>query len=474
MSSKYDAVIIGAGVGGITAGCYLAKARKKVLVVEQHSVPGGCCSSFNREGYRFDVGVHYLGGVERDFFKEILEDIGLRGRLHFNRFDPYDKIIFPDIITYISSDIGETIANFQKNFPTEKENISSFFDFILQDNFFEIYKKVKAISLRTLLNDFFLDYRLIAIIESLIYNIGVSGRECSALAAVVLYRDYILEGGYYPSGGMQGFVDVIVARYLEYGGDLILGKKVKRIVCKNQKIVGVLLDDTTYFETNLVVSNGDATQTFQQLLEGVEATERGKLDWLKPSPSIFAVYLGMQGGAKQITNEICNIWSFKNYQIDENMLHLGKDYSDEELPYVLLTFPSSREIEAPKQDKYTLQLFTLASYGTKEYWDDNRDAIVEKMVKHAEGILPDLRSYINTIVSATPRTLERYTLNKDGACFGWKSTIQQLRPRVFPPKTSIKNLYLVGHWCTIGSGQGGVPKVMVSAKKVSELILKEC
>ena len=74
---------------------------------------------------------------------------------------------------------------------------------------------------------------------------------------------------------------------------------------------------------------------------------------------------------------------------------------------------------------------------------------------------------------ATLINFYNYTLNKNGAAFGWASTINQIKASLFPPMTSLDNLFLVGHWCTIGSGQGGVPKSIFSGRKVSHLILKK-
>ena len=74
---------------------------------------------------------------------------------------------------------------------------------------------------------------------------------------------------------------------------------------------------------------------------------------------------------------------------------------------------------------------------------------------------------------ATLINFYNYTLNKNGAAFGWASTINQVKALLFSPKAYINNLFLVKHWCTIGSRQGGVPKVIFSGRKVSYLILKK-
>ena len=131
MNKKYDVVIIGAGIGGLVCGCYLAKAGLKVLICEQHSIPGGYCTSFSRKGYRFDSAVHYMGGINRGSFKGILNELGLENDIRFIQNDPTDKIILKNSTTYIRANPHDTIKEFKKSFPHESVNIVNFFEFLI-------------------------------------------------------------------------------------------------------------------------------------------------------------------------------------------------------------------------------------------------------------------------------------------------------------------------------------------------------
>src|SRR4030042_957733 len=152
---KYDVVIIGAGVGGLVCGCYLAKEGLRVLIVEQHDKPGGYCTSFQRKGYEFDVGVHYLGGLKKGILGKTLKELDLERRIEFIQFNPTDKIVLPNNTTYISSDPFETIVNFKKSFPRNSIQIDSFFKFIMEQNLSVLGKKAKLMSFEQLLNEFF-------------------------------------------------------------------------------------------------------------------------------------------------------------------------------------------------------------------------------------------------------------------------------------------------------------------------------
>src|SRR5512139_3394531 len=89
----YDAAIIGAGISGLVCGCYLAKAGMKVLIVEQHSKPGGYCTSFKRKGFIFDAAAHSFGGVKYGLVGKILAELAVDKRLEIRRVDPTDIIV---------------------------------------------------------------------------------------------------------------------------------------------------------------------------------------------------------------------------------------------------------------------------------------------------------------------------------------------------------------------------------------------
>src|SRR4030042_6156636 len=110
----YDAVIIGAGIGGLVCGCYLAKAGMKVLIVEQHHKPGGYCTSFKRKDFTFDVAVHYIGAARHGgIINKILTELSLTNRIELIKFDPCDKIILPDGDIYIRRDYEDTMDEFR-------------------------------------------------------------------------------------------------------------------------------------------------------------------------------------------------------------------------------------------------------------------------------------------------------------------------------------------------------------------------
>ena len=460
--------IIGAGIGGLVCGCYLVKSGYKVLIVEQHDKPGGYCTSFQRRGYRFDSAIHYLGGINNGILGKIIDELNIRNKLKFYQPDPTDKIIMPDEITYIRKDHRDTLKEWQKSFPKEKTELSNFFKFISQKDVLNIYGATKNKSFRKILNSFFSDEHLkSALGVPLFGNMGLPPGRISAFTAIILFREFILDPGYYPEGGMQNFSDVLAQEFKSNNGDLLLSEKVINIGTANNEVTGVKLNSGEKINSRFVVSNCDAFQTFNTLLKQ-NTKEAAVTKKLKPSNSIFCIYTGVLNFLKKEQIDPCNIWYFKTYDLERSYTLLGEKVRDINIPGVMLSFPSLHDKTAIKD---TVQIFTMATFETKKFWDRQREAFAKKMFFMAKNILPSLANNLDVVITATPHTFYRYTYNYKGAAFGWESTLNQIDSSLLPQKTSIKGLFLVGHWCTMGSGQGGVSTVALSGMKAAKSIM---
>ena len=473
MKEKYDVVIIGAGIGGLVCGCYLAKAGLKTLIVEQHDKPGGYCTSFSRSGYRFDVGVHYFGGVKKRFFGNILKELKVDNAIKFDQFDPTDKIILPDNITYIRSDYNATMNELKKSFPKEKKGITGFFTFIMQDDFLNIYRKVKQLTFQELLDEFFEDYRLKATIEAMLYNIGISAKRAPALCGIILYRDYIFDPGHYPIGGMQKFPDVLAALFKKFGGHLILGKMVTKVLASKSGVHGVSVDNKHKFYSQIIIANCDATQVFSKLLKDIKSKESRLIKKLEPSPALFVIYIGLNKDLQEITDETCNIWKFNSYELDEYFTDLNKSlFMSDKIPFTMISFPSSHDHGLGYKGKSTVQLFMYAPFKNEDFWKRKKDWLANRVLENIKDILPDIGREVDIKTIASPTTFYQYTLNKSGAAYGWSSTIEQSRSSIFPSKTSINGLFFTGHWCTTPGGQGGIPKVAFSGRQTAQSVVQ--
>lgn len=469
MSERYDVVIIGAGISGLICGCYLVKRGLRVLIVEQYSKPGGYCTSFERSGYRFDVGIHYLGGVKRGILAEIIKELDLKEEIKFNQYDPTDKIIIKEHVTYLRADPFDTVNEFKKSFPGEKRNIEKFFMFVTKNNFADLYRRTRYLSFGKFLDSFFSDYNLKATFGILVGNIGVSPKKASAFSCLTLFTQYLLDPGYYPVGGIQELPDALVRTFKKNKGDLILSNKAIRIIAHNKKIKQVILQSGEKINTDIIVSNADATQTFKELLN-IEGEEANILDKLTLTPSTFLVYLGLNNIRKILTGKY-NIFYFSTYDIDRIYSGLGENILKDRLDWIVCSFPSLHDSSIQK-NKDTMMILFFAPFKSNKFWLREKEVLSEKMIQKAEEILPNLRNYVKLKIIATPHTLYRYTSNYRGAFAGWAPVYST---RVFiPQKTSINGLYLTGHWCNTGYlPYGGISNVSFLGKRCATLILQE-
>ncbi|MBL7156729.1 MAG: NAD(P)/FAD-dependent oxidoreductase [Candidatus Omnitrophica bacterium] len=473
MDTKYDVVIIGAGIGGLVCGCYLAKAGMRVLIVEQHNKLGGYCSSFTRNGFTFDVAVHYIGGGRNGGeIGRLITEHNLKKYFEFVQIDPCDKIVLPNKVIYIRKDRRNTIMEIKKKFPHEKENIENFFTFILKKNFLHIYSKTKKKTFKHLLNQYFNDKKLIASLSVLLGNMGLPAARLSAITGITLYREYILDGGYYPKGGTQVFADSLGQRFNDYGGSVRLSEKVTRIITENKRIQGIGLENGEIIMSKFVVSNADATHTFNNLLDIKEKKFLKKVNNMEVSPSVFAVFLGLKVDLKKILKDHCAIWYFNTWNIDSCYEHYAVNILKPELDYIVCTFPSLHDSSLSPKNKSTMQIYVCAPFHNEKFWKKYKEIIYRKMIRKAEKLIPNLSDFIEVKAIATPLDFNKYTLNRQGAMYGWASTVNQIANFLVPKETDVQGLYLAGHWSTSGLGQGGITSVAYSGRRAAKLILK--
>jgi phytoene dehydrogenase-like protein len=478
---KYDVVIIGAGIGGLVCGCYLAKAGLKVLIVEQHYKPGGYCTSFQRGGYTFDVGVHYLGSCrERDgVIYNILQDLSLLNKIKLLRNDPCERIITPNEIILIRQDKEKTKQELINHFPKEEQSIKRFFDFILTEDLLSLVSKTKSLTFNEFLNAFFQDYKLKTILSIPIGNLGISPSKASALSSIFLYREYILDGGYYPQGGIQNFPDLLASKFTEYGGGLLLSNKVKRIIVKNERVTGIELNEGKIIQTGFVVSNADATTTFKELMSS-ECIEKKKVEQLEISPSAFIVYLGLNNNLEKLMDKHFSTWLFSTYDLERcfdtdryyNLERYDHRNNGFNVDYLICHFPSLVDRQLAPKDKSVVRAMVWVKSTNRILQADYKEYLYKKIVLKLNEIIPDIQKSIEIKETASPSTLHKYTSNWNGSSLGWSSAVNQVDRNIFPSQTSIKGLYLSGHWVTNGIGQSGIPLVAFCGRNVANLLLR--
>jgi phytoene dehydrogenase-like protein len=444
----YDVVIIGSGISGLVCGCYLARAGMKVVVIEQHDKPGGYFTSFKRKGFLFDAAAHSFGNYrEGGHVRKVFSEIGVDKIINIRRFDPSDIIVSPDFRLTFSNNRESTIAGLSGTFPSEKNNIIRFFSFLTSSDQSE-FAKLKDKTFGSLLHSFFKDERLINSLAVPVFgNGGLPPSLMHAFSGSKIFSEFIIDGGYYPEGGMQNLPDALARIVRQNGGNVIYRRLVKKILHKDRSATGVELDNNETLLSRYVVAACDLMQTFKTLLGKRISDEQNltNLGSMIPSISTFILYIGIDSPFKGLPEPGVNTWHLPHYDLDEMYHQIEKCNLSKSGMYMLRVSPDGKTILA----------FVGAPFKSRAFWRQNKRRVAEDFLIRVEKLIPDVRKHIEYFDAATPSTLYRYTLNYKGAAFGWAKMPSQTFDPVMSKTTSIKGLYLTGHWTSIAFGMPG-------------------
>jgi len=490
VSSDYDAIIIGSGLGGLSCGAYLAKNGKKVLVLEKHSVPGGYATSFRRGAYLFDSGLHMINGVGKDqHMAKFFEWCGVAHSIEFLKIKYSLRTVFPEHdIRLPSGDLDSLIAVLEENFPAEKEGIRRLFKEMVRVHedvlkFFystapmwqqlpvfpfrykALFSAMKKTS-KEILDKHLKDDKLKAL---LLANYGFYGLPPSRLSVLGLFAnvDYWMEGAYYPKGGDQVIPNAFVDCIRQNHGEVLLGSEVVQVVVEDGKATGVVTKKGVKYFGKDIISNASAIETYEKLVGKEKLPQKfvAKMEKMKPSNSGFGVFLGLDESFKLEPNSREDYEILVSETYDQDMDYEWILNCDVEKASFFITLCSSIDGSLTTGNRFVMSLFHNQPYaywkkfeasynaGNKEEYNKEKDRLAGKLIKRAEKVIPSLSEHIEVIEIATPLTMRRYTGNFNGAIYGWANTTNQFTPMDRLTETPIKNFHLCSAWTFPGEGQ---------------------
>ena len=460
--NKYDTIIIGAGISGLIAGAYLAKHGLKVLIAEKNNKVGGCCSSFIRGGLEFDAGAHIIGGCGRkNLFGSILNE--LKVKTDFIRLKPTDLMHFPNETVRINADHKEFKTYLIERFKSEKERLNNFFSLLLKtsDSQFLPYfvRKYAHMTYQAFLDSLFTNDILKGILSVQCGYLGLPPRNASAVSTIFMLRSYLIDGAFYPKGGSQALSDSIADAFKGFDGDIFLKSEVNKILVKDNRVRGVLINDDEVV-SNIVISSSDILRTYRKLINvGTMAGKRlnRKLAMFKPSRSSCILYLGLSD-----TMDLKNGhgWYYDSYDINrlftkQMYVHIPTNYCSNTSKKMSKLLVAIIYFDYEKDQKTGREQF--------------KENLSNKLLSRLEKKFPDIGKNVITKNLATPLTIERHTSNSKGALYGWMQSPEQTYTHFFPANSFIKGLFHAGHWTSPG---GGIAAVALSGINVARKILK--
>jgi phytoene desaturase len=495
--ADYDVIVIGAGNGGVSSGALLAKQGRKVLLLEQSSTVGGCCSTFEKDGYKFDVGasiVEVIKPIEMAFAKlgtTFAKEVDLI------ECDPVMTIIDRDgsRITYPKS-IDATAQAISAISPADGKRwyefvkvMSEFTDVALNaffpepaDSLFDVAKMfaknpkfLKFLPLfvksyQDVMEKYFKDERILKTMGYQSLYFGHPPAIIPGMFALIPYTEHM--GVYYPRGGMIQIPEAFKRCGEKLGMQVRFNTLVKKVIVRNGKVQGVILADGTEITSKIVVSNINAKTLYLDLIgeENLPCMVRTGIKSYKYSKGVPMIYVGLDytppldshHSLIAVTPQGVNDYWFNN--VEKGILP--------ENNFGLICWPTHADKSLAPPGHHVLNLIPEGFYrleGTN--WDEEKPRFIERTLKALDKFaIPGLMDHIKVIECTSPLDFERRLLLPEGSIYALQQDLAAAA--VFRPNARskvVKGLYLTGSSTHPG---GGVPTTIASGYIASNLIEK--
>jgi len=500
---KYDVIIIGAGLGGLTAGTKLAKEGKKVLLIEQHIVPGGCATTFKRKHFTVEVGLHEIDGLDKDDAKtKAFQDLGVLDHVEFVRVPEFYRFTNQRVDIVVPDDYQKAIDVLVKRFPNEEKGIRKFFKVVL-NTYREVHRlpreKWKLIALLPLFpilypNILFRENGTVgnfldSTIENedlklvLLANLGYyhdNPYTMSLLYYAAAQGSYFTGGGHFIKGGSQKLSDYLAEVIRDNGGEVVLRHLVTEITTEGNKAVGVRYRKTSGTDTetqqafaDYVIANAAVPNVVNELLPPSEAKDRlaSEIEKQEVGCSLISVYLGFKKPAKQLGNS-----HYSTFVLDESIssqsdLVREKRGDWSRRGFVFVDYSQIDSQLAPENKGLGVLCTTdyLSDWEnlSKEEYRTRKEEVAQILIERLNKLIPGIKEEIEYYEVATPKTIRRYTLNPEGTAYGFAQIPKQAGRKRVQQESLIENLYFASAWTMPGHGfTGAILSGYWCAKKI--------
>jgi prolycopene isomerase len=281
----------------------------------------------------------------------------------------------------------------------------------------------------------------------------------------MMLMSYVEEGAYYCRGSFQRLVDAVVTALKREGGELLLNSPVRRILVHGRRVAGVILENGQQIHADIVISNADAEHTFIEMIgaEAVPASYLRRMRKLVRSKSAAVLF-----GATDFDFHAAGAGHEMFFYDDFDHEREYRRAANGEGAGFLVTVPTLVDPTLAADGKHLVVLTTLVDYDVGASWREQKSRAADALLARAEREFPGLTSSLCFAEGASPRTMERYTLNTAGAIYGWELSPSQVGLARPSQRTPIAGLYLAGHWTRPG---GGIYGVTVSGVQAAQLVL---
>lgn len=499
LRDAYDVIVVGAGLGGMTAASLLANRGLSVLMVEQQNKPGGSCTSFKREDHVFDVGTAMLYGFGEKGFRpfrfilnELEEPIEVVAHTTLARmtFEGHPIIFWPDIDRFLEE--------LYPLFPEERDNLRAFYNdlYKMYENIvikneiisppsefsprqglrrllsdpLAIMKMQKLLSTRTsdLLKKYFHTPEIFEFFDKICSAYSyTTAEETPAVLAATMFIDNHIGGVYFPAGGAQMLPNVIEKAFERNGGQVLYRQLVDEILIRDDQAYGVRLQNGIEIQAERVIANATVWNIYGKLVRP-EHIPAERLKWAQsliptyPSMTLYMV-VDRQGIPEDIFPWEIYIENRKVIDSSDLTLYINSLVDATLCPpehlVVMAIAPNMRKWPHPDEPGYR-----------SEEYESQKQHEAERMIDQIEIHIPGFRQHLRSLIIGTPSTIERYLLKNGGAVGGPKNQIGQEMLNRLHARSEWKHLYFCGDSTVMATG---APATVVSGVGAANVILRE-
>jgi all-trans-retinol 13,14-reductase len=461
-----EIVIIGAGLGGLTAGALLAKDGYKVTILEQHAIVGGCATTFKRKGFTCEVGLHEMDGVyENPRIQKVFHKLDVYNHVDFLKVPEFFKITTQNGTFTMPDGIDNAMEALIKRFPKEEKGIKSYFRLLQEIStaleslqrmkwyhylFFPFYfytiLKYKNRTVTEVFHQLFKDEALKLILNANVQYYNDTPDTLSFLLHSVAQYSYYKGGGYFIRGGSGRLSDYLASVIESHNGKVIT--KAKVLSCEKNRVTYGHKKESYTLYADKIVSNLSPADTYG--LFDIAYKESKEV-----ANSLLTVYIGFSKNIKEVYGE--GAYSTFYYDDIESIeaLHgmLKRDVTQR--GFVFVDY-SQIDSQLTKEPQKSFGVVCMTDYIeeweglSQEAYKEKKETLQKTVIQKLEAYYPHLSDHVEFIETGSAKTVQRYIKTPQGTAYGFKATPKQFFKVPQSKSKKVNTLYFVGQWVIAG------------------------
>ncbi len=509
MPEKYDAIVVGAGLGGLAAATTMAHNGLRVLLLERHNVPGGYATSFVRgraaggQPYEFEVALHELSGIgppeARGNVYRVLEHLGVADKVEFLHVPNLYRAVFPDPSPGSGQGLDITLpvgqeafeARLAEAFPHEAKGIQRFMQRVFAfgreyARYLRVRRRMHPVTVPFRFPNFVRylpttwaqvldrdvrDPAARAVLSQYWGYVGLPPSRISFVYMASTLAAYVRRGAAFPKGRSQALSNAFLSTFEALGGEVRLNCGVQRITTSSGRVTGIVTEAEETFTADWIVSNADPISTCRDLIDSdaVPASFFTKLRSSQVAASTINVYLGVARPSQDLGLTEHEIFVNGDYDFERHYERM-KTIAPPESIAVTCYNAVYPDISPPGT---SIVVLTALSYGEPWYgvpptqYVDTKNRIADAMIDVAEGVAPGLREHTEVVEVSTPLTNMRYASTMGGSIYGFSQPPRDNMLWRMGYKGPLAGLYFAGAWTQPG---GGFEPAMMSGVRAGRAV----